>query len=64
MTDFTQAFQNYHKNKLDAMNEISLLLVKLSCLIAQSHITFSMCMEEFIRLMCFHRSLCKFFLIG
>ncbi len=33
---------------MDAVNEISPLLVKLSHLIAQSHMTFSMRMEEFI----------------
>ncbi len=32
---------------MDAMNEISPLLVKLSHLIAQSHMTFSMFMEQF-----------------
>ncbi len=30
MTDFAQAFQNDHNNILDALNEIGLLLVKLS----------------------------------
>ncbi len=34
---------------MDAVNEIGPLLVKLSRLIAQSHMTFSMRMEEFIR---------------
>ncbi len=34
---------------VDAVNEIGPLLVKLSRLIAQSHITFLMRMEEFIR---------------
>uniref|UniRef100_A0A672KS10 Vav guanine nucleotide exchange factor 2 n=1 Tax=Sinocyclocheilus grahami TaxID=75366 RepID=A0A672KS10_SINGR len=37
--------------KVNAVNEIGPLLVKLSRLIAQSHITFSMRMEEFIRLL-------------
>ncbi len=48
MTDFPQAFQN-DQNNIDAVNEIGPLLVKLSRLIAQSHMTFSMCMVEFIR---------------
>ncbi len=37
------------KQHIDAVNEIDPLLVKLSRLIAQSHMTFSMRMEEFIR---------------
>ncbi len=36
------------KQHIDAVNEIGPLLVKLSRLIAQSHMTFSMRMEEFI----------------
>ncbi len=48
MTDFTQAFQNDHNN----LYEIGPLLVKLSHLIVQSHITFLMRMEEFILQMC------------
>ncbi len=51
---FAQAFQNYHNNISDAVNEISPLLVKLSRLIAQSHITFLMRLEEVIRKMHFH----------
>ncbi len=54
MTDFAQAFQNDHNNISDAVNEISPLLVKLSCLIVQSHMTFLMHLEEFIRKMHFH----------
>ncbi len=34
---------------MDAVNEISQLVSQLSRLIAQSHMTFSMRMEEFIR---------------
>ncbi len=54
MTDFAQAFQNDHNNISDAVNEISPLLVELSRPIAQSHITFLMRLEEFIRKMHFH----------
>ncbi len=44
MTVYAQAFQNDHNNSSDAVNEIGLLLVKLSPLIEQSHITFLMCL--------------------
>ncbi len=44
---------------IDAENEIGPLLVELSRLTAQSH-DFTMRMEELIREMCFHRSLCAF----
>ncbi len=37
------------KQHMDAVNEIGPLLVKLSRLIAQSRMTFSMCMVEFIQ---------------
>ncbi len=40
MTDFAQAFQNDQNNISDAVKEISPLLVKLSRLIAQTHMTF------------------------
>ncbi len=43
MTDF--AFLQH----IDAVNEISPLLVKLSRLIKQTHMTFSMRVDEFIR---------------
>ncbi len=46
MTDFAQVFQNDHNNISDAVNEIGPLLFRL---IAQSHMTFLMRLEEFIR---------------
>ncbi len=49
MIDFTQAFQNDHNNISDAVNEIGRWLVKFFHLIAQSHMTFLMRLEEFIR---------------
>ncbi len=60
MTDFAQAFQNDHKN-IDAVNEIG---TQLSRLVAQSHMIFSMRMEEFILYIYFNSSLCAFFIIG
>ncbi len=53
MTDFAQAFQNDHNNISDAV-ERDPLLVKLSHLVSQSHITFLMRLGEFIRKMHFH----------
>ncbi len=47
LIDFSQALKNERNNNSDA--EIGLLLVNLSRLIAQSHTTFSMRMEEFIQ---------------
>ncbi len=40
MTDFAKAFQKDQNNISDAVKEISPLLVKLSRLIAQTHMTF------------------------
>ncbi len=54
MTDFAQAFQNDHNNISDAVNEIGRWLVKFFHLIAQSHMTFLMRFEEFIRKLHFH----------
>ncbi len=48
-TDFAQVFQNDHNNIWMLWTRSVSWLVKLSRLIAQSHMTFSMRMEEFIR---------------
>ncbi len=43
----SSGFSEWPKQLIDAVNEVRLLF-KLSRLVAQSHITFSMRMEEFI----------------
>ncbi len=48
-TDFSQAFQNDHNNIWMLSTRSVRWLAKLSRPIAQSHMTFSMRMEEFIR---------------
>ncbi len=60
-TDFAQAFQSDQNNISMLCNEIGPLLVRLSRLIAQSHMTFLMLMVEFIRKMWFHCILCTLF---
>ncbi len=49
MTDFPLAFQNDQNNIQVLWTRSVRWLVKLSRLIAQSHMAFSMRMEEFIR---------------
>ncbi len=56
---FTQAFLHYHNNIWMLWTRSDRCLVKLSRLIAQSHMTFSIYSVNV-----FHRSLCTFFLIG
>ncbi len=61
-TDFAQAFQNDHNNEhMDVVNEISPLVSQVIPSHSANSQTFSMRIEEF---MCFHRSLCAFFLTG
>ncbi len=59
----SSGFSEWPKQLIDAVNEVR-WLVKLSRLVAQIHITFLMRMEEFIRLIGFHCSLCALYLTG